>query len=139
MGLRGRLPGWRGELGGSFLAISATSQVKEQAAALADWLTQPEQQLKQFEAAGTFPSTIAAAQELAANPTPRPFFNDAPVGQILASRAEGVRAQFKGPDDSVIQENVFGPALQALDQGTADADAAWAQAIQLLNELVVNN
>ena len=50
-----------------------------------------------------------------------------------------MRAQFKGPDDSVIQENVFGPALQALDQGTADADAAWAQAIQLLNELVVNN
>jgi len=132
-------PGGAANWGGSFLAISATSQVKEQAAALADWLTQPEQQLKQFEAAGTFPSTIAAAQELAANPTPRPFFNDAPVGQILANRAQGVVAQFKGPDYSVIQENVFGPALQALDQGTADADAAWAQAIQLLNELVVNN
>lgn len=132
-------PGGAANWGGSFLAVSESSQHKEEAAALADWLTRPEQQVKQFQAAGTFPSTIAAQEELAANPTPRPFFNDAPVGQILANRAQGVVAQFKGPDDSVIQENVFGPALQALDQGTADADAAWAQAIQLLNELVVNN
>ncbi len=132
-------PGGAANWGGAFLAVAETSEHKAEAAALADWLTQPEQQVKQFEAAGTFPSTIAAQEELAANATPRPFFNDAPVGQILASRAEGVVAQFKGPDDSVIQENVFGPALQALDQGTADADAAWDQAIQLLNELVVNN
>ena len=132
-------PGGAANWGGAFLAVPETSEHKEAAAALADWLTQPEQQLKQFEAAGSFPSTVAAQEELAANATPRAFFNDAPVGQILASRAEGVVAQFKGPDDSVIQENVFGPALQALDQGTADGDAAWDQAIQLLNELVVNN
>ena len=132
-------PGGAANWGGAFLAVPETSEHKEAAAALADWLTQPEQQLKQFEAAGSFPSTVAAQEELAANATPREFFNDAPVGQILASRAEGVVAQFKGPDDSVIQENVFGPALQALDQGTADGDAAWDQAIQLLNELVVNN
>lgn len=132
-------PGGAANWGGSFLAVAETSEVKAEAAALADWLTQPEQQIKQFEAAGTFPSTVAAAEELAAAATPRPFFNDAPAGQILASRAQGIQAQFKGPDDSVIQENVFGPALQALDQGTADADGAWEQAITLLNDLVVNN
>ena len=132
-------PGGAANWGGSFLAVSETSEHKEAAAALADWLTRPEQQVKQFEAAGTFPSTVAAAEELAASATPNEFFNGAPVGQILAARAQGVIAQFKGPDDSVIQENVFGPALQALDQGTADTDAAWEQAISLLNELVVNN
>jgi cellobiose transport system substrate-binding protein len=132
-------PGGAANWGGSFLAVSETSEHKAEAAALADWLTQPEQQIKQFEAAGTFPSTIAAQEELAASGEGRAFFNDAPVGQILASRAQGVVAQFKGPDDSVIQENVFGPALQALDQGTTDAAGAWAQALQLLDELVVNN
>ena len=96
---------------------------KEAAADLADWLTQPEQQVAQFEAAGTFPSTVDAQEELAANPTPNEFFNDAPVGEILAARAQGVVAQFKGPDDSVIQENVFGPPLQKLDRGEVDAAA----------------
>ncbi|MBL0951466.1 MAG: extracellular solute-binding protein, partial [Pseudomonas sp.] len=129
-------PGGAANWGGAFLAVSETSEVKEEAAKLADWLTQPEQQIKQFEAAGTFPSTIAAQEELAANPTPNAFFNDAPVGSILAGRAEGVVAQFKGPDDSLIQENVFGPPLQLLDRGELDGEGAWAEALRLLNELV---
>lgn len=129
-------PGGAANWGGAFLAIPETSNNKEEAAKLADWLTQPEQQVKQFEAAGTFPSTLEAQQELAANPIPNAFFNDAPVGEILAGRAEGVIAQFKGPDDSLIQENVFGPPLQALDRGEMTADEAWAEALQLLNELV---
>ena len=131
-------PGGFANWGGAFLAVPETSEHQAAAAALASWLTEPEQQVAQFEAAGTFPSTIAAQEELAASATPNAFFNDAPVGALLAGRAEGVTAQFKGPDDSLIQENVFGPALSALDQGTADGDAAWDQAIALLNELVVN-
>ena len=132
-------PGGAANWGGSFLAVSETSEHKEAAAALASWLTEPAQQLVAFEAAGACPSTTAAAEELAAAATPRATFNDAPAGQILASRAQGIQAQFKGPDDSVIQENVFGPALQGLDQGTVDGAGAWDQAISLLNELVVNN
>jgi cellobiose transport system substrate-binding protein len=132
-------PGGAANWGGAFLAVSETSENKAAAAALASWLTEPAQQVKQFEAAGSFPSTIAAAEELAASATPNEFFNDAPVGSILAGRAEGVVAQFKGPDDSVIQENVFGAPRESLDNGTADADAAWAQALDLLDELVINN
>jgi len=129
-------PGGAANWGGAFLSVPVTSEHKEEAAALADWLTRPEQQIAQFEAAGTFPSTIAAQEKLAADATPNEFFNGAPVGAILAGRAQGVVAQFKGPDDSLIQENVFGPALQALDRGEVDADGAWQQAIELLHELV---
>lgn len=129
-------PGGAGNWGGAFLSVPETSQNKEAAAALADWLTQPEQQVKQATAAGNFPSTVKAQQTLASEATPNEFFNGAPTGAILAGRAEGVVAQYKGPDDSVIQENVFGPALSALDRGEADADAAWQRAIDLLHELV---
>lgn len=129
-------PGGAANWGGAFLAVASNSKHKEEAAALASWLTEPEQQVKQFEAAGTFPSTIAAQEELASSATPNAFFNDAPVGQLLAGRAQGVVAQFKGPDDSLIQENVFGPAVQALDRGEADGPTAWNQAIDLLHELV---
>ncbi|MBE7955868.1 extracellular solute-binding protein [Microbacterium oxydans] len=129
-------PGGAANWGGAFLSIPESSQHKEAAAELADWLTQPEQQVKQSAAAGNFPSTIEAQETLAADATPNAFFNDAPTGAILAERAKGVVAQFKGADDSVIQENVFGPALSSLDRGDTDTQGAWDQAIGLLNDLV---
>lgn len=82
------------------------------------------------------PSTIKAQETLAADATPNAFFNDAPTGAILAERAKGVVAQFKGADDSVIQENVFGPALSSLDRRETDTQGAWDQAVGLLNDLV---
>lgn len=132
-------PGGPVNWGGAFLSIPTTSEHQKEAAKLAAWLTDPEQQVKQSAAAGNFPSTIEAAETLAAEATPNELFNDAPTGAILAERAKGVKAQFKGPDDSVIQENVFGPALQQLDQQKATADEAWAKALDLLDQLVVNN
>jgi len=132
-------PGGAVNWGGAWLSIPETSEHKKAAAELADWLTQPEQQVKQSTAAGNFPSTVKAQETLAAEATPNEFFNDAPTGAILAERAKGVVAQFKGPDDSVIQENVFGPALSSLDRGETDTQGAWDQALSLLNELVGND
>ncbi len=132
-------PGGASNWGGAFLSVPETSEHKEAAAALAAWLTHPDQQIKQSAAANNFPSTIAAQEQLASEATPNEWFNDAPTGSILAARAEGVVAQFKGPDDSVIQENVFGPPIDLLETGQADADQAWAKALELLNDLVINN
>ena len=128
-------PGGAANWGGAFLSIPETSEHKEEAAKLADWLTQPEQQVKQSAAAGNFPSTVKAQETLAAEATPNEFFNNAPTGAILAERAKGVVAQFKGPDDSVIQENAFQVALDALDRGEATPEEAWNQALELVNEL----
>lgn len=64
------------------------------------------------------------------------FFNDAPLGTMLSARAQGVEAQYKGPDDSVIQEQVFGPSIQALDAGKSDGDESWDDAMTLLGQLV---
>lgn len=132
-------PGGATNWGGSFLSVPTTSKHQKEAAELAAWLTAPEQQVAQSGAAGTFPSTVKAAEEIASKATPNEFFNNAPTGAILAKRAEGVKAQFKGPQDSVIQENVFGPALVQLDRKKTDAKGAWDQALKLLDELVVNN
>lgn len=129
-------PGGAGNWGGAFLSIPESSEHQEEAAKLADWLTQPEQQVKQSAAAGNFPSTVEAQETLAADATPNEFFNGAPTGAILAERAQGIVAQFKGPDDSVIQENVFGPPLQKLDRGEVTTQQAWDEALSLLNELV---
>lgn len=129
------LPGGAANWGGAFLGVSAASEHPEEAAALALWLASPEQQAKAFEKAGPFPST-PEGQKLVAE-TSSAFFNDAPVGEIFAQRAQGVIAQVKGPEDSNIQDNVFGPIFDQVSQGeVTDADQAWDEAMTLLDQLV---
>jgi cellobiose transport system substrate-binding protein len=131
-------PGGAANWGGSFLTVPTTSKHPAEAAELAAWLTDPAQQSSAFQAAGPFPSTVEAqTSEGVTGPSElTAFFNEAPLGTMLAARAEGVEAQFKGPDDSVIQEQVFGPSIQALDAGKADGKKSWADAITLLGQLV---
>jgi cellobiose transport system substrate-binding protein len=133
-------PGGAANWGGSFLTVPTTSKHPKEAAELAAWLTDAPQEVAAFQAAGTFPSVLAAQSDAGVTgPSDlTKFFNDAPVGKILGSRAEGVVAQYKGPDDSIIQEQVFGPSVQAIDSGKSDGDQAWADALVLLDQLVVN-
>lgn len=129
------LPGGAANWGGAFLGVSESSEHKEAAADLALWLAAPAQQAAAFEAAGPFPSTIEG-QELVGDSV-NAFFNDAPVGEIFTNRAKGVVAQVKGPEDSVIQDNVFGPVLDQISQGEiTDGAAAWDAAMVLFDQLV---
>lgn len=132
-------PGGASNWGGAFLSVPESSEHPAEAAKLAAWLTAPDQMVKQSAAANNFPSTLDAQAKIVEAAVPNELFNDAPYGAIFASRAEGVVAQFKGPQDSVIQENVFAPALKILDTKSGTADEAWDEAITLLNDLVVNN
>ena len=131
-------PGGSANWGGSFLTVPTTSKHPAEAAELAAWLTEPEQQAVAFQAAGTFPSTVEAqgSEGVTGTSALTTFFNDAPLGTMLSARAEGVEAQYKGPDDSVIQEQVFGPSIQALDAGKSDGQKSWDDAITLLGQLV---
>ncbi|MDQ0736426.1 ABC transporter substrate-binding protein [Arthrobacter agilis] len=132
-------PGGSSNWGGAFLSVPESSEHPAEAAKLAAWLTDPEQMVKQSAAANNFPSTLDAQAEIVEAAVPNELFNDAPYGEIFASRAEGVVAQFKGPQDSEIQENVFRPALKILDSGEGTADEAWNEAVRLLNDRIVNN
>ncbi|QWT24109.1 ABC transporter substrate-binding protein [Subtercola sp. PAMC28395] len=133
-------PGGAANWGGSFLTVPTQSKHPQEAADLAAFLTDAKSQAAAFGVAGTFPSVTAAQTDPAVTGTNAlsTFFNNAPIGQILADRAKGVVAQFKGPDDSVIQSQVFGPSIQEIDSGKADGATAWNDAITLLNQLVVN-
>src|SRR5690606_31649646 len=131
-------PGGPANWGGSFLTVPSTSQHPAEAAKLAQYLTNASSQATSFEEAGTFPSNLEAQKSDAVTGENEltKFFNDAPVGEILGSRAEGVKAQYKGPQDSVIQEQVFGPAIKAIDAGT-DSETAWNKALSTLQELEI--
>ena len=82
-------PNGGGNWGGSYLTVPANGANVDAALALADWLTAPEQQMKAFANAGTFPSQLEAldSDELAG--ATNEYFNDAPTGEILVEPCRG--------------------------------------------------
>lgn len=130
-------PGGAANWGGSFLAVPKASEHQAEAAELALWLTEAEQQAAAFEVAGTFPSTeenihVFTTRKVKGDPV----FGGAPIAKILARRADGVQAQFKGPLDSQFQEDAFGASIASMDQGELTPDEAWNQAQERVQRLV---
>lgn len=129
-------PGGATNWGGSFFAVPKVSKNQEEAAKLAAWLTAPEQQIVAFQNAGAFPSQVEAQSDPAVTEFTDADFSDAPVGQILAHRAEGVVPQIKGPQDATIQDTVIGGVMTQINAGQITTpEAAW-QAV--LDGLVAN-
>lgn len=119
-------PGGGGNWGGSYLTVPAQGDNIEAAQELAAWLTAPEQQVKAFEAIGAFPSTNEALASDEIQAAANEFFNDAPVGEILANRAEAIETQpYKGPNYLLINVAIQ-DALNRVDvDGVDDADSSW--------------
>jgi cellobiose transport system substrate-binding protein len=120
-------PNGGGNWGGSYLTVPANGAHVEEAQKLADWLTAPEQQIKAFVNAGTFPSQNDAYTDEALTGFVNEYFNDAPVGQIFTDRAKAVSvAPFKG--EFYFQVNdAMQKALTRVEDGTQDKQASWDQ------------
>jgi len=120
-------PGGGGNWGGSYLTVPAQGDHVDEAKEVAAWLTAPEQQVKAFDDKGTFPSQVEALSSTEVNEAVEPFFNDAPVGQILANRAEAITVQpHKGPKYSDILQ-AFQAAVLRVDDGSQTPDESWDQ------------
>ncbi len=128
-------PGGGGNWGGSYLTVPAQSEHPEEAMKLAQWLTAPEQQIKAFEAKGTFPSQVEALSDPVLLDSTNAFFNDAPTGEILAERAEAVDfIPHKGPRYADINI-AFQQAVQRVDEGKESASEAWSSFLSDVDRL----
>ncbi|MBT2500089.1 carbohydrate ABC transporter substrate-binding protein [Agromyces sp. ISL-38] len=123
-------PNGGGNWGGSYLTVPANGKHVDEAQKLADWLTAPEQQIKAFVAAGTFPSQTEAYSDTALTEFTNDYFNGAPVGEIFTNRAKAVDvAPFKG--EFYFQVNdAMQKALTRVEDGTQDKQASWDQWVQ---------
>ncbi|WP_307844996.1 ABC transporter substrate-binding protein [Actinotalea solisilvae] len=129
-------PGGGGNWGGSYLTVPSGGEHLEEAKALAAWLTAPEQQLKAFAAKGTFPSQVEALESDELKSAVNPFFNDAPVGEILSNRANAIESQpFKGPNYFSIHTSMTDAISRVDVAGTDDVTSSWDKALQAVEEL----
>jgi len=128
-------PGGGGNWGGSYLTVPTQSKHPKEAAELAAWLTAPEQQIKAFQAKGTFPSQVKALTDPALLSKTDDYFGNTKVGELFAEQAKKVqKPQYKGPGDGQIQENASSPALQAVEQGKSAADG-WNQMVEAAKKI----
>ena len=129
-------PGGGGNWGGSYLTVPTQTDHPEEAKKLAAWLTAPEQQIKAFKSKGTFPSQVEALDSEELKSATEPFFNDAPVGEILANRAEAITVTpFKGPNYFAIHQTVANALLRVDVNKTDDAQSSWEKALSDFEEL----
>lgn len=128
-------PGGGGNWGGSYLAVPAMSEHQEEAQEFASWLTDADQELAAFEAAGNYPANVEAQESLAAENATDPYFNDAPTAVILADRAAAVEPgrPYKGDMYSDIL-GLFQTAIQRVDEG-ASPDESWETFTQAVDGL----
>ncbi|MDQ1172527.1 ABC-type glycerol-3-phosphate transport system substrate-binding protein [Microbacterium testaceum] len=120
-------PGGAGNWGGSYLTVPANGKNVEAAQELADWLTDPETQVKAFEEAGTFPSQVDALKADALLTNTNAYFNNAPVGEMLSERAQAVKVSpYKGKFYFQIND-AMQKALTRVEDGTQSAADSWQQ------------
>lgn len=130
-------PGVAGNWGGSFLAVPAAGPHPEEAAALASWLTEPEQQIRVFEAVGNFPSSPVAQADPRVADSSSEYFSGAPTGQILSASIQSFPAleysyyhpPVKGAVETTINGIVDGSV--PMDEARDRIQSAAEEAVQL--------
>lgn len=129
-------PGGGGNWGGSYLTVPTQGENQAEARKLAAWLTAPEQQVKAFNAKGTFPSQLEALESEELLSATNAFFNEAPTGEILAERAQAVDVTpFKGPKYFPIND-AMQQALTRVDvDQTDDPASSWEKFVTAVNAL----
>lgn len=129
-------PGGGGNWGGSYLTVPAQGKNTEEAKKFAAWLTAPEQQVKAFANAGTFPSQVDAYSDEALTASVNEYFNNAPVGEILINRANAVDPvpPFKGAKYFQINDAAQ-QALTRVEEGQQSIDESWAQFVSEVEAL----
>ncbi|OLF15399.1 hypothetical protein BU204_22310 [Actinophytocola xanthii] len=122
-------PGGSANWGGSYLAVPAQGEHPEEAAALAAWLTAPEQQLTAFETASVFPGQVEALESSTLRGATKDYFTGEKTAGVYAELATKVPVPRQpGARSGEVQQQAVVPALQAVDTGLPP-DQGWQQAV----------
>ncbi|NYI03611.1 ABC transporter substrate-binding protein [Allostreptomyces psammosilenae] len=120
--------------GGSFLAVPEESEHKEEAQALAAWLTAPEQQQRVFTQEAIFPSSVEAMESDTVRGATLEYFNGAPIGEIFVAAAEEVPTITLGSRDGVIMDAIA-EGIERIEQG-ADPAESWEASVAEIGRIV---
>jgi cellobiose transport system substrate-binding protein len=123
------VPGGGGNWGGSWLSVPKQSKPPVEAAALAEWLTAPEQQAQVFRAIGNFPSTLSLYDDPVIRGFTNPFFNNAPLGRIFSRSVVTLVPQYMGPRTGEVNTRIINGLIR-VEQGRDTPDESWRKVLR---------
>ncbi|MEU5670877.1 ABC transporter substrate-binding protein [Micromonospora sp. NPDC047762] len=121
------VPGGGGNWGGSWLAVPAQSKYPNEAAKLAEYLTNAKSQVEAFKLKGPLPTNLEALKNEAFISYTNEYFSNAPTGKIFGESVAKIQPTHLGPKHQAVKENALEPALRAFENGQADKAKAWEQ------------
>jgi cellobiose transport system substrate-binding protein len=128
------VPGGSGNWGGSWLGVPTQSKYPEEAAKLADFLTNAQGQIAAFKKSGPLPTNLEALENPDFLNYTDPYFSDAPTGKIFGESVKNIEPIHLGPKHGSVKERAFEQALNAMQSGQLNEQAAWQQ---FLNDVPV--
>jgi cellobiose transport system substrate-binding protein len=126
------VPGGSGNWGGSWLGVPKQSRYPEEAAKLADFLTNATSQVAAFKKSGPLPTNLQALASPDFTGYTNAYFNDAPTGKIFGESVKNIQPVHLGPKHGNAKERAFETALNAVQAGQLSKEKAWEQ---FLNDL----
>ncbi|MEV6205908.1 extracellular solute-binding protein [Kitasatospora sp. NPDC051914] len=122
--------------GGAFLSVPKAGKHQKEAAALAAWLTSPEQQAKVFTKVGNLPSTTAGLELPAVQSAKLPYFGETPTGQIFASTAKGIQPAAIGENDGNVKTIITDNGILDIEEHGTDPAKAWENVVKTVKDKV---
>ncbi|GJF34809.1 sugar-binding protein [Kitasatospora sp. NE20-6] len=122
--------------GGAFLSVPKAGKHQKEAAALAAWLTAPEQQAKVFTKVGNLPSTTAGLQLPAVQSAKLDYFGDTPTGQIFAAAAAGIQPSAIGEQDGTVKTIITDNGILDIEEHGTDPAKAWETVVKTVKDKV---
>ncbi|ROR44307.1 ABC transporter substrate-binding protein [Kitasatospora cineracea] len=120
--------------GGAFLTVPKAGKHIKEAAALAAWLTAPEQQAKVFTKVGNLPSTVGGLQQPAVQGAKLEYFNNAPTGQIFAASATSIQPVPIGEQDGNVKTIITDNGILDIEEHGTDPAKAWDNVTKLVDD-----
>jgi cellobiose transport system substrate-binding protein len=121
-------------MGGSHLVLPRQGDHPEAAADLLKFLLGPQNQIKIFKDKGNFPAMPRLYDDPAIANFSKPFFNNAPMGQIFSAAALALKPQYEGPRAGDVMAAI-GQGLGRIEQGHQAPDQAWRQVLSDVDRL----
>ncbi len=130
------VPGPGGSWGGTFYAITsqASPQQREAAWDFLAWLQEPEQQIALFRATGSLPSQAALLEDGSVTAYTNAFFNDAPVGPLLAAAVTELEPADGVSEKDASIEDVLEAVVAEVQIGNAAPADGWAIALEAVKQ-----
>ena len=132
-------PGGGGNWGGSYLTVPTQGKHQEEAKALADWLTAPEQQIEAFKTKGNFPSQTDALDDPDLLEYKSEFFNNAPVGEIFSKMSKRITVSPYKSTHFFPVTTIVTDAITRVDVDSTDTpQSSWEKALAEFDQLGIN-